>query len=62
MQMSTISLELYADVSTPESIKEVRVEYDQSAPRLVISSPPSGHFLTQIPPFIIYVGFIGTPN
>jgi hypothetical protein len=60
--MSTISLELYADVSTPDSIKEVRLEYDSNLAASVMSSPPSGHFLTQIPPFIIYVGFIGTPN
>lgn len=60
--MSTISLELYALVLMPDSIKEVRLEYDSNLVASVMSSPPSGHFLTQIPPFIIYVGELGTPR
>lgn len=59
MQMLTISLELYADVFMPDDIKKVRFEYDSNLVVSVMSSPDSGHFLTQIPPFMISVGSLG---
>ena len=60
MQTSRISLELYAAVSIPDYLKRVRSEYDSNKVESVMSTSFSGHFLTQIPPFIIYVGSLGT--